>query len=171
MLKTSVLALLAGWTVLTAAAFASAPALAACTDPASPGVDWQRCMMDERLLAGIDITGAKLRDARLTRSDLSGSVLDKVDGRRAKFNTAKLVGASFQGARLIEADFTKADLTGASFKGADLRRARLFRANLRDADLTDARMQGADLLKADLSGATWTNGEHVCKEGSIGQCK
>ncbi len=163
--------MLTGWTALAAAALVPGPALAVCTDPASPGVDWRRCMMDERPLAGIDITGASLRDARLTRADLSGSILDKVDGRRAKFNTAKLVGTSFQGARLIEADFTKADLTGASFKGADLRRARLFRANLRDADFTDARMQDADLLKADLSGATWTNGEHVCKEGSIGQCK
>ena len=55
-------------------------------------------------------------------------------------------------------------------KRADLRRARLFRAILRGADLTEARMTGADLLNADLSGATWSDGQTVCTEGSIGQC-
>jgi uncharacterized protein YjbI with pentapeptide repeats len=170
MLRPTAFVLLVAWGTL-AATSASRPAYAACTDPATPGVDWHRCMMDERPLTGIDITGAKLRDARLTRADLSQSLLDKIDGRRAKFNSATLAGTSFNEARLVEADFTKADLTGASFKGSDLRRARLFRAILRGADFTGARMEGADLLNADLSGATWTDGKYVCKEGSIGQCK
>ena len=61
-------------------------------------------------------------------------------------------------------------VTGASLIGADLRRARLFRAILRNANLTDARLKGADLARADLSGATWTDGERICAEGSIGRC-
>jgi len=170
MLKRSILVVLI---TAGAAPLALAPsgAQAACTDPAAPGVVWQRCMMDERPLSNVDLTGANLRDARLGRADLSDSLLVEVDARRAKFVTATLKRTRFDGARLVEADFTKADLTGASFKGADLRRARLFRAIARDADFSGARMEGADLLNADLSGATWSDGKHVCREGSIGQCK
>jgi uncharacterized protein YjbI with pentapeptide repeats len=146
-------------------------AMAACTDPARPGVDWNRCYHDGRNLGEVDLTGAKLRGARFNRADLQNSTLDQADGRRTKFVSAMLKGVRFEGANLTEADFTKADLTGASFKGANLRRARLFRAVLRGADLTGARLQAADLLKADLSGARWTDGETVCAEGSISQCK
>jgi uncharacterized protein YjbI with pentapeptide repeats len=146
-------------------------ALAACTDPARPGVDWNRCYHDGRNLGEVDLTGAKLRDARFSRTDLQNSILDQVDGRRAKFVSAMLKGVRFEGANLTEADFTKADLTGASFRNANLRGARLFRAILRGADLTGARLQAADLLRADLSGARWTDGETVCAEGSISQCK
>ena len=149
----------------------AAPAKAACTDPARPGADWSRCYFEERDLSGVDLSGARLRDARFNRTELSGSDLSGIDGHRAKFITARLVGTRFDGAKLTEADFTKADLTGASFRGADMRRSRFFRATLRNADFTDARMNGADLLKADLSGATWTDGVTVCAEGSVGQCK
>ena len=146
------------------------PALAECTDPAGPGVNWQRCYFDERDFRGADLTGATLRDGRFARADLSGATLVKTDARRAKFFTATLVNIDFTAARLAEADFTKADLTGATFRQADLRRARLFRAVLRNADFTEARMRGADLLDADLSGARWVDGKTICAEGSIGQC-
>jgi uncharacterized protein YjbI with pentapeptide repeats len=46
----------------------------------------------------------------------------------------------------------------------------MFRAILRDADLTDAQLTGADMTRADLSGATWTDGQRVCAEGSVGRC-
>ncbi len=145
--------------------------MAACTDPARPEVDWNRCYHDGRNLGTVDLTGAKLRGARFNRANLEDSDLSKTDGRRAKFVSAVLTGVQFDNANLTEADFTKADLSGASFKDANLRSARLFRAILKDADFTGARLQAADLLNADLSGARWTDGETVCAEGSISQCK
>ena len=167
-----------GWTraalsggVLAGVWLAAAPAMAACTDPAAPGVDWQRCYFEERNLSEANLTGANLRDARFHRSNLTGAVLADVDAFHAKFNTAKLRRATFDGARLTEVDFSKADLTDASLKNADLRRARLFRTILRGADLTGAQLRGADLTRADLSGALWINGTTICAEGSIGQCK
>lgn len=146
------------------------PAHADCTDAAAPGVDWRRCYMDGRDFNNSNLSGAKLRDATFARANLSGSDFSEIDGYRVKFYTAMMKNAKFAGARLAEADFSKADLTGASFKNANLRRAKFFDTILRGADLSGAQMRGADLFGADLSGATWTDGEKVCAEGSIGQC-
>ena len=156
--------------ILALACLQAGTVLAACTDPARPGVDWRRCYADERRLPGVDLSGAKLREARFARADLRGANFSGASARRAKFISASMAKTRFDNARLTEADFTKADLTGASFRGADLRRARLFRAKLRGADLSGARMTGADLLNADLSGATWIDGKTICAEGSNGQC-
>lgn len=145
-------------------------ALAACTDPPAPGVNWQRCILDGLELKGVDLNGARLRDGSFFRSELSGSDLSGTNAFRAKFVNAKLRETRLDGANLAEADFTKADLRGASMKGADLRRARFFRADLRGADLTGARLKGADLTRADLSGARWIDGQRICAEGSQGRC-
>lgn len=142
-----------------------------CQSPALPGVDWHRCYLDDKPLPGVDLTGARLRETRLIRANLSAAVLDEVDARRAKFMRALASGARFHDADLREADFTRANLEGADLTGADLRRTRFFKANLRRANLTGARLGNTDILDADLTGATWTNGTYVCGPGSIGQCK
>ncbi len=157
--------------LLAVAAITSTPAQAGCNDPAGPGVDWRRCYMEERPFAGVDLTGADLDQARFNRSDLSTAVLRDADARRAKFLSATLIGADLTGAYLREADFTKADLTGAILRDADLTGARFFRAILREADLTDALLNRTDILEADLSGARWIDGERICAEGSLGQCR
>lgn len=154
---------------LLALGFAS-PALAGCTDPAAPGVNWQRCVQDGLQYRGVDLSGARLRSASFFRADLSDSDLSEVNGFEAKFVNAVMRNVKLDNAKLSQADFTKADLTDASLAGADLRRARFFSAVLHGADLTDARLEGADLTRADLTGATWQDGEHVCGEGSIGRC-
>jgi uncharacterized protein YjbI with pentapeptide repeats len=161
-----------GWSFLTVLLLATAwsPALASCTDPPGPGVNWQRCAMDGLDLREVNLAGARLRDGSYFRTDLSGGDLSGTESYRVKFVNAKLINVVFDGAKLFEADLTKADLTGASLVGVDLRRARLFRAKLRNANLTDALLKGADLARADLSGATWTDGERVCAEGSVGRC-
>ena len=56
--------------VLTALSLGAAfPAMAACTDPASIEVDWERC----------NLSGAKLHAARLNDANLSGATW--TDGR------------------------------------------------------------------------------------------
>jgi uncharacterized protein YjbI with pentapeptide repeats len=126
-------------------------ALAGCTDPGEPGVNWQRCYFERQDLRDIRLNKAKLRDASFVRAVLTGADLSGVDAFRAKFISPKLAGAIFDGARLLEADFTKADLSKTSFRNTDLRRAKLFRVNLRGADLTGARMRGADFHYAELT--------------------
>jgi uncharacterized protein YjbI with pentapeptide repeats len=130
------------------------PALASCTDPPGPGVNWQRCAMDGLDLREMDLSGARLRDGSFFRTDLTGSDLSDTEASRSKFVNSTMPDVVLDGAKLYEADLTKADLTGASMVGVDLRRA----------------LQGADLTRADLSGATWTDGERVCAEGSVGRC-
>lgn len=147
-----------------------APAQAECADAPMPGVVWRRCLMDGLDLAGVDLTGAEIRDSSFKRTDLGGAVLVGVDGRRAKFVSARLVGADLSQANLVGTDFTSADLTGARLVHADLRQARFFRAVLRDADLTGAKLERADFLYADLAGARWVDGRTICAEGSIGRC-
>jgi uncharacterized protein YjbI with pentapeptide repeats len=162
-----VLALAAGLAVVTGVA---GPVLAGCTDPPSPGVNWQRCIFDGQDISRADLSGARLRDGSFFRATLTGSNLSKISAFKVKFVNAAMLEVNLDGAELSEADFTKANLTGASLRGADLRRARFFDAVLRQADLTDARLGGADFTRADLTGATWTDGKRVCGEGSIGRC-
>ena len=155
---------------LGAALLSAAPALAECTDPAQPKVNWRRCYFDGRDLGGVDLSGAMLRDTTFQRAKLKVANLSEADRYRAKFVSADLPQVNFAGARLIEADFTRADLTGAVFREADLRNAKLVNAVLKGADFTGARLGGADLRHADLSGATWIDGKRVCAENSVGQC-
>ena len=161
------LALAAGLAVVTGAA---GPVLAGCTDPPSPGVNWQRCIFDGQDISQADLSGARLRDGSFFRATLSGSNLTNISAFKVKFVNAVMRDVKLDGAALSEADFTKADLTGASLKGADLRRVRFFDAVLRQADLSEARLTGADFTRADLTGAIWTDGKRVCGEGSIGRC-
>ena len=84
-----------------------APAWAGCTDRAEPGVDWRNCFFARKDLSGVDLTGAKLRDASLKRTDLTGANLSNTDAFGAKFVSAKLSNAKFDGARLAQADLTR----------------------------------------------------------------
>ncbi|GIK81506.1 MAG: hypothetical protein BroJett024_26110 [Alphaproteobacteria bacterium] len=149
----------------------AAPAHASCSDPAGPGVDWRRCLLDRRDFQRADLTGAVLRDASLQRTDLSGAKLVEIEGTDARFVSAKLTGADLSRSNFRSADFSRADLQGATLKETDLRRSRFFNANLQGADLTGANLADVDFTGAQLTGATWIDGARVCGEGSIGVCR
>lgn len=115
----------------------------------------------------VDLSGAKLDDARLARVALPEVRASFVSARRADaagamlyradLSCADLQGASLSGADLREADLSGADLRGAVMSRADLRGALLVGARLERADLTGAVVDGADLRAADLTGAYLTN--------------
>jgi uncharacterized protein YjbI with pentapeptide repeats len=106
-------------------------------------------------MRGADLSGAKLRLAKLSGADplvdlieavLFGAALEGSD------MSVDLSRADLSGADLFEADLRGTDLNGAKLSGATLRGAKLRLADLRWADL-----RLADLSGADLSGATgWT---------------
>jgi uncharacterized protein YjbI with pentapeptide repeats len=94
-------------------------------------------------LGGADLSRANLRDANLSGADLS----------RANLRDADLGGADLSRANLRDADLSDAFLRDAILIRADLRDANLSKANLRDADLSEADLGGADLGGAGLGRA------------------
>src|SRR5215471_7631313 len=78
----------------------AATAWAGCTDAAAPGVNWRRCLLDERPLSRVDLTGAQLREVSLTRAVLDGAIFTSAEAYGAKFINASLKGAKLNSATL-----------------------------------------------------------------------
>jgi hypothetical protein len=98
----------------------------------------------------IDLRGANLSRAPLSRADLRGADLRGTDLSRANVSNADLRGANLSrtdlnGADLKRADLSQASLCEADLSQTDLSRARLFAANLRGSDLSGANLRNATL--------------------------
>ena len=97
------------------------------------------------------------RDPSLT-PDLTWASLSKADLKGANLCKVNLRGAFLRGAVLSESDLTQANLMGANLNEADLSRsilvgANLTRANLIGTNLDSAILTNAILTEADLSNA------------------
>jgi hypothetical protein len=91
---------------VTVSLLTALPAMAACSDPAGPGVDYSEC----------NLTGANLRRADLTGADLTGADLSFADLTRATLTGATLTGANLRHAEMLDGILTGADLSGADFE-------------------------------------------------------
>ena len=131
-----------------------------CSQPAGPGVNWNRCPLIGADLRGADLRGASLRDTQLLGARLEGARLSGADLSYARLRQAQLIDADLGGATLVGAGLQHADLTG----------AHLVEADLRYADLGQARLDDADLSGAILDRAIWIDGS-VCATGSVGRCE
>ncbi len=131
-----------------------------CDAPPAPGVNWNNCRLEVLDAARADLTGAKIKNARLREINLLGAVLIRSD----------LAYSELIKARLSYADLTEASLKGANLKEADLAYANLTAADLSYSDLSGAVLGGAILEKAKLDNAMWPDGR-VCGPGSIGTCR
>lgn len=106
---------------------------------------------------------ATLDDADLSEADLSNADAVAVSFSRARLRGARLWKSNFRGSNLSsadlrDADFRKADLTEADLRGADMRAADLTDGILRGANLSNSNcsfaiFQGADLTRANFSDA------------------
>ncbi len=74
-------------------------------------------------LAGVDLSGKRLKGVDLERANLAGADLSDTNLSEANLKGADLAGANLRGADLSEADLYKADLTDADLTGADLSEA------------------------------------------------
>ena len=97
-----------------------------------------------RDLPGIDVSGARLRQAHLALATMNRA---RFDG--ANMSVANLFGARFTGASFRNVDFTRATLVGAHFGSADMTGAVLTGANLSGAEFPHAR----GLTQSQLNGA------------------
>lgn len=106
--------------------------------------------------AGVDITGATLKDLDFSGQDLSGLDLSRARITKCLFKDAKLTGARFDQAMLKGCDFTGADLSQTLLDRAVFQECALDKASLRQAkgEMTVIRKSG--LKEADFSGAELT---------------
>jgi len=112
-----------------------------CIGPFTPSVTTgTRCVSFERedwsLIKGyivgprVDLTGAILNDADLSKADLNNGVnFTKAHLTRAKFKGADIQGANFTGAILNSADLSSTWLTQAKFTDASMKSANLSSAS------------------------------------------
>jgi hypothetical protein len=107
-----------------------------------------RANLSDQWLTDVDLKGANLHYANLSRAKL---LFANLSG--AKLSSANLSGANLWLANLSGADLLLADLSGADLSGANLGSASLDNANLSGADLSGANLSGADLDSANLRGA------------------
>jgi hypothetical protein len=129
---------------------------------------------DRKSLAGKNLEGAEMPDAKLGGADLTGTILTRANLRGADLARAQLVGvrmerADLQRSYLRAANMEAAILTGAKLQSAYLQRAvlnlaDLTRAQLGGANLSGARLDGANLTRADLRGA---NLEDASLDGAV----
>ncbi|WP_448560644.1 pentapeptide repeat-containing protein [Trichothermofontia sp.] len=130
--------------------------------------------LQDACLEFIDLSGARLEQANLARSQLIGAELWQTNLSQTNLQAANLIGANLRSAQLYRADCRRAMLCGtglnaadlsyaildeASLCGADLRAADLTGASLKCTNLKGADLRGAILLGADLTGADLTGSE------------
>ncbi|WP_353828120.1 pentapeptide repeat-containing protein [Agromyces sp. SYSU T0242] len=114
-------------------------------------------------VAGLDLSNADLRGARLAGSflrdaRLTGCNLEGVDLSGSSLAGVEASGANFSDAMLRKCDLIGADLADANFTGANLAEAvltqsRLLRANFANANLARTSLRGARLLQSDVTAA------------------
>lgn len=96
--------------------------------------------------------GADLSFARMNFfSILTCAFLEGVDLSAAKLANARLFDSNFRGGKLIAADMREASLSDTNFEAANLQQSKLGGSDLANAKLAGANISGAELWRADLS--------------------
>ena len=106
--------------------------------------------------AHANLSRAKLHNAKVSLADLTGADLTGADLTNTKFIIARLSGADLTGANLTGAGLTQVNFARAVLARAVLARAELVSTSLNGANLARANLAHADLSDADLSGANLT---------------
>jgi len=121
--------------------------------------------LKEVKLTSADLRGANLIGANLENANLSGANLTNSNLANVNFSNTNLSGANLSGANLVEANLGNTNLSEADLKYANLVSANFNGTKLRDADLSAANLAGVDLSRADMTGAKMLGANLV---GAIG---
>ncbi len=134
------------------------------------GVDvWNQWRRDNQYVkvdfSGVDLenahlNGVNLREADLSRSNLTFIQLAEANLNNADLQMANLNRAHLNGAYLGRAILSKTEISMASLSRAYLREADLSNAKLIETDLSDADLSFANLRKVDFS-RSLLNGTHL----------
>ena len=122
------------------------------------GADIRNAQLTKANLAGADFTKANLRHARFVSADLSNAVLRLADlSCEVDPSTPMMFRTLLDGANLCGANLMYANLSGARLQGARLCHSNLFETNLSSTFLYGAKLIDADISLANLTGATLIN--------------
>jgi uncharacterized protein YjbI with pentapeptide repeats len=114
------------------------------------GADLQAAYLSRAQLQNADLSEARLRGADLDQAQLQGANLAMAQLQAAELRGAALQAADLRDARLQEASLNNAQLQGASLVGAQMEGADLSDASLQAAELRGAQLKGANLERANL---------------------
>ncbi|MGW3633537.1 pentapeptide repeat-containing protein [Streptomyces sp. NPDC005122] len=110
-------------------------------------------------LARVDLRGAALRRARLSRTQFRHSNLARASLVDAQLDRSDFTDADLRGALLDDANLKGSNLSGAHLQGASLRKADFRGANLRGTDFRAAVFDGTLLTGAQADATTvWPTG-------------
>lgn len=115
-------------------------------------------------LSRVDLRGARLSGAQLSRVSFIGAQMDRVKAVDAGLAGADLIAAHLNGANLQRAQLAGARLNGCQLSNANLREANLEEADLREAGLDQADLLDANLRSARLEGANLRNARGLTSE-------
>jgi len=101
-------------------------------------------------LSGANLVGADLTKGRLSYINLTGAILKKAKLGEAELFHANLNGINLEGAFLKDAKLQKAELISAYLSEANLTRANFSNSDLKDANLKGANLTGAILEDTNL---------------------
>ncbi|MEO0374845.1 MAG: pentapeptide repeat-containing protein, partial [Cyanobacteria bacterium P01_A01_bin.17] len=106
-------------------------------------------------LSGADLTGVKLKDAPLERSNLEGAYLSLQSCKESSSGNFFVDNFYQKPIRWFQRDKCSADFSGAGLQDSRLFRSVLMGANLRNAKLDYADPRQVDLRGANLAGVSW----------------
>lgn len=107
----------------------------------------ENCNLENAILPGANLDGARFEGANLRHAELLDSVLTN-----AQFPGADLSNANLGRANLSEASISNANLSNTNLQFANFSNASLSNSNLSNAFLTEANFDGARLTGVDFTG-------------------
>ena len=106
----------------------------------------------KRDLRGVSLVGMDLSGANLREANLSKDILVVIGGHLLDLRNIYLAGADLSGANLLGVDLSRTILSGTNLSKANLMGADLSETSLLEADLSGANLFGVNLSKANLMG-------------------
>jgi len=116
-------------------------------------VDFTRQNREEALLQWNMLRKADLRHANFLGASLRGAVLSKINLSGAALKRVDFVRSQFINANLKEAHLVESNLQMADFSGANMQKARLYKANLQDGNFLFANFEDSSITHANLQKA------------------
>ena len=137
--------------------FVPMAALAACSDNAGQGVNWQNCRKRNLIMDGFNFSGSDFTRADLSASDLRNSNFSNVKFVKTNLVRASLAGsvsegANFEGVTASRTDFSSGNYKNSSFAKAEISRSNFTNSNLENADMSKADFSRVNFLNANLKG-------------------